>query len=677
MNKNSSICWTYFDVPEKTSYCQYCTNYISLKIKEKEKKHSKYDPLKCTCDLKGIFKVRCNASPNCKYECTYNATNCSTTTMMSHLNTNHKELTSIKENQMKIDAFCKQKGNIVNEEHLNQTLLSFFISSNIPFNCINDPFFKDFVSQLNNKIQLKSDTYLRDVTLEQLYNRVNNGIIETIPKEREHINITIDIGNAGVYPLITTTIHYSDKDFNQIHDLFDLTYYTESHTNENILEYAMKIKIKLKNRIINSITTDSATNNNLLFSQCNFKINCIIHCINNHIKDIVNNCKDLKLLTKKINSFHRKMMVSYKTHSLIKNRCETMKLKYCQIPSFCPIRFNSLYKSFLAISRLRDIFYDNSLIEMKEQDWKLIDKLLVYLKLIDDIYLTLTREDIPVCNETYPCLISLLDMASKLDEIPAQVQRRCVDQQSANNGEIEANDQSSSTTEDEMETENEEQDQEEQEEKEQDQTKVKKSTVYDASNLSSLIVMSGQKRFLPLLEQEVFIVSSYLHPWSRLLLKKEHLETARSIFDKNVSIKQKENSLDSVLSEKPYSFVMKVSIVESCSNNQLSCHEQFEIEPFVDVSEPFSSFMKRMTFKFIGIEALFKKYCFVQPSSISSERVFSSVSFVYTKSRNKLSPEKTCKIVKIKQHLVNVKKEAKKKEHLEKKAKKIKEVLLF
>lgn len=80
--------------------------------------------------------------------------------------------------------------------------------------------------------------------------------------------------------------------------------------------------------------------------------------------------------------------------------------------------------------------------------------------------------------------------------------------------------------------------------------------------------------------------------------------------------------------------------------------------------------MRRISKKYIGIDKLFQKYSFFQPSSISAERVFSSVTFVYSKSRNKLSPTKVCKIVKIKQNLHQRKKEIKESEKINKKPKK-------
>lgn len=72
-------------------------------------------------------------------------------------------------------------------------------------------------------------------------------------------------------------------------------------------------------------------------------------------------------------------------------------------------------------------------------------------------------------------------------------------------------------------------------------------------------------------------------------------------------------------------------------------YEKFQLE----ANENFSSFMKRVTEKYSQMFTIFCESCFIPPSSISSERVFSSLGDVITKKRTTLNYERTCKIIKL------------------------------
>lgn len=105
-------------------------------------------------------------------------------------------------------------------------------------------------------------------------------------------------------------------------------------------------------------------------------------------------------------------------------------------------------------------------------------------------------------------------------------------------------------------------------------------------------------------------------------MEEQHLKSARMQFDRNVSLKHENINFPYQIANKPYCFAYgpEKDFEEKDSNN--SAHVIFEKEMFIDGNETFSSFMKRQCTKFEGIDILFKKYSFCQPSSISSERVF-------------------------------------------------------
>lgn len=166
----------------------------------------------------------------------------------------------------------------------------------LPFSIVDEPEFRDFVGELDQRYTVPSRKYISDVAIPSKYNEVKARVLGDL-KQAKHVSCTTDGWTSHTMdPYLSLTVHFITPSWQLKTYCLRTIYMPESHTGQNVSQMITNILREYDIHLIDvtSITTDSGAN---MVKACDdlevVRVPCFGHILHNAINTSI---KDPKLV---------------------------------------------------------------------------------------------------------------------------------------------------------------------------------------------------------------------------------------------------------------------------------------------------------------------------------------------------------------------------------------------
>lgn len=321
----------------------------------------------------------------------------------------------------KIEMNIEKKQNAEKESdknNIDEILTKWIINDNQSFRVVENKFFLQFVSLLNNNYKLLNRKNIA-LNIDTLYDKKFNDIKTMLSKIDSKFSFSFDIWSSiKRHSYLGLKIHYLDENF--IYNSYTIDFYhiTVSHSGENLSQIISDILKKFGINNIKSMICDNATNNLKCYEYLkknNFKninfVGCLAHVLNLIIKN--GPFKNISSIIK-IRSIVIKIHYSPKMTQSLEVLAQTNFLTYYTLVLDVSTRWNSTYlmiDSFIKNEKLFKLYAPTMI--LTEQEWNEIKEC---HKLLYPFY-EMTQI---MCSSKFPsisfCYLMILEIKNTINE---------------------------------------------------------------------------------------------------------------------------------------------------------------------------------------------------------------------------------------------------------------------
>ncbi|KAL0215539.1 hypothetical protein P9112_007723 [Eukaryota sp. TZLM1-RC] len=552
-------------------------------------------------------KQRAPGKKTCKH-ChgpSWNSQSLSTTTIKRHLDSQHPTWKANNPIQSNTLFGTPQQQKKQKQDMLQGLFTKVLVDCDLPFNIVEHESFQMFIAALNPEFELKKkDTQKK--FCEQLFEEEQSRLKDTLQASNSKIALTADFwSSVAKSPFLGVTAHWLDNDFKPCHVALDMRKMPYPHDESHLISGLSAIvkDFHLEERII-SVTTD---NELAISNAANWISNgrrCSAHVFNIFVQDYVNLTADF---TRKIKEFVLELHGSHKLYQNLKCLLKDAGYNLSTIPMYVETRWNSFYQM---LATYREVA--NCVQQLLQGDQSLAKYLLtdiekLHLKIIVEILVLFKDATDDVESES--CTIGVASVSMNLiiqkarDLITAVNIPDCVKKASTN---ILKKWESGS------------------------RNRVPyRSLLYDEMTLIGTILDPRIKNNPSLLPVELQEVDADFSQLNRMIQSVSSTSQPTIVEAGTKQTVRKKGLFNKVAAKK--SNVMNLHV-----ENELKCYLK---EGIVDYeTDPYLWWMENVK-KYPSLAKIAKDYLVVQPSSASSERLFSAASQIISKKRARLNED--------------------------------------
>lgn len=302
--------------------------------------------------------------------------------------------------QLSISNFINRPLPLNKSKAIDQQLIKMIVKEYHPFSIVEDKEFRKLINMLSPNYVIPSRKTVSNSLLPQIYQIA----VQNVKRQLEDVSaicLTTD-GWTSVtnQSFVAVTAHFINpkRDYEISTVLLGCTDFPQSHTGDNLALFLKNTVAEWGlNQRVAAVVTDNAANMKAAIEKCEWRhLSCFAHSINLIVQSGLQSIEHVTKKVKDIVTYFKKS-----SHGLSKlqdlqrqTRSSILKLK-----QDCPTRWNSTYDMLDRIFELKEpivatcaILNISGLNSLSEQDWIVIEKSKMILKIFYDVTIEISAE---------------------------------------------------------------------------------------------------------------------------------------------------------------------------------------------------------------------------------------------------------------------------------------------
>lgn len=315
------------------------------------------------------------------------------------------------------------------------TLVAEFVARDMrPISSVDGSGFQQLMRYMEPGYKPPSRPFLT-TTCRRLYSSLKENVLDILSSPDVYVALTTDLWTSrAIESYLTVTVHYINSEWKLESKVLQTREMKERHTGENIAEALLSVinEWKIDEHRISAIVRDNASNMNVAVEKLGW---CDVPCFAHTLQLAINNGLDISSVMSRLASIARKLVGHFK-HSPLAMTALKEKQKHLSVPEHHLIqdvatRWNSTYFMYERLLEQRWAIYavlhddqgtqgQYKHLYLKEDQWKLLEQLVVVLKALQVATTALCEAEIVSVSLVYPAIHGLLNkhLVSKPDDLP-------------------------------------------------------------------------------------------------------------------------------------------------------------------------------------------------------------------------------------------------------------------